>query len=154
ELAQNRRSFMGLAGLSALGAFWTDWQRASAGIASRKAKAKSVIMIFNAGAPSHVDLWDPKPDAPENVRGLFQPIATSIPGLRVTELLPRLARQADKFSVVRTVHHSHTQHNSGMYWSIVGRPYRIDSTLINPSRADHPSIGTLVGWLAQRDGYS
>jgi hypothetical protein len=111
-------------------------------------------MIFNAGAPSHLDLWDLKPGAPENVRGEYKPIATGVPGMQVSELLPRLARQADKYSIVRTVHHSHTQHNSGMYWSIVGRPYRVDSTLINPSRADHPSFGTLVGWLAQRDGYT
>ena len=48
----------------------------------------------------------------------------------------------------------HSSHNAGMYWSIVGRPYRMDSTLINPSRTDYPSVGTLVGWLAQRDGYS
>src|SRR5438874_6995966 len=53
-----------------------------------------------------------------------------------------------------TVHLSHTQHNSGMHWSIVGRPYRVDSTLINPSRDDCPSFGTLVGWLAQRGGHS
>jgi hypothetical protein len=69
-------------------------------------------------------------------------------------LLPRLARQAHRCAVVRTLHHRHTQHNSGMYWSIVGRPYAIDNTLINPSRSDYPSFGTLVGWLARRDGYS
>ena len=79
---------------------------------------------------------------------------TSAPGIQVSELLPRLARQAHLYAVVRTVHHRQTQHNSGMYWSIVGRPYRLDSTLINPSPADYPSFGTLVGWLAQRDGYS
>jgi hypothetical protein len=52
------------------------------------------------------------------------------------------------------VHHKHTQHNAGMYWSIVGRPYRVDDTLINPARTDYPSFGTLVGWLARRDGYT
>jgi hypothetical protein len=150
----NRRGFFRIAGLGALTAFWTDWERAQAGGPVGRARAKSVIMIFNAGAPSHIDLWDPKPDAPENVRGLFKPIVTNVPGVRVTELLPRLARQVDRYSIIRTVHHHHTQHNSGMYWSIVGRPYRLDSTLINPSHADHPSFGTLVGWLAQRDGYS
>jgi len=65
-----------------------------------------------------------------------------------------LAPHADKLAIVRSVHHRHTQHNSGMHWSIVGRPYRIDSTLVNPTRTDIPSFGTLVGWLAQRDGYS
>jgi hypothetical protein len=133
-------------------ALWSDWLRASSG-AAPGGKARSVILIFNCGAPSHLDLWDPKPDAPAEVRGPFKPIATSAPGLRVSELLPRLARQAHHFAVVRTLHHTHTQHNSGMYWSIVGRPYRIDNTLINPSRADYPSFGTLVGWLARQEGH-
>ena len=118
------------------------------------ARAKSVILIFNCGAPSHIDLWDPKPNAPSNIRGTFQPIDTTVPGLQVTELLPRMAKHADKLAVVRTLHHSHGGHNSGMHWSIVGRPYRIDSTLINPSPTDYPSFGTLIGWLAQRGGYS
>src|SRR5438132_11401598 len=144
-----------MTGLGALGLFWEDWMRAAAGSAGDgRGKAKSVILIFNAGAPSHIDLWDMKPDAPEDIRGPFKPIATNVPGIRISELLPRLARHADKFAIVRTVHHRQTQHNTGMYWSIVGRPYRIDSTLINPSRNDYPSFGTLVGWLVQRDGYS
>ena len=148
----SRRPVLQAGAAAALGLFWNGWLRAEA--VHPAAKAKSVILIFNSGAPSHIDLWDPKPSAPENVRGPFQPIATTVPGLRVTRLLPTLARQAHRYAVVRTVHHSHTQHNSGMHWSIVGRPYRIDNTLINPSRADLPSFGTLVGWLAQRDGYA
>jgi hypothetical protein len=150
-----RRQLLGVGGLGALGLFWADWARAeAAGPAGGRGKARSVILIFNCGAPSHIDLWDPKPDAPDNVRGEFRPIATSVPGIRVSELLPRLARRADRYAIVRTVHHRHSNHNSGMYWSIVGRPYRIDNTLINPSRTDYPSFGTLVGWLARRDGYS
>jgi hypothetical protein len=134
--------------------FWGDWMRAEAAGRAGRGKARSVILIFNCGAPSHLDLFDPKPDAPDNIRGLFRPIATRVPGIRVTELLPRLAARADRLAIVRTVHHQHTQHNSGMYWSIVGRPYRVDDTLINPTRTDYPSFGTLVGWLAHRDGYS
>ena len=150
-----RRQFLQATGLGALGLFWSDWLAAAAsGVTNGRGRAKSVIMIFNSGAPSHIDLWDPKPEAPDTVRGPYKPIATNIAGIRISELLPRLARHADKYSIVRTVHHTHTQHNSGMHWSIVGRPYRLDSTLINPSHTDIPSFGTLVGWLAQRDGYS
>jgi hypothetical protein len=150
-----RRHFLQTAGLGALGVLWSDWTRAdAAGLDRGRARAKSVILIFNCGAPSHIDLWDMKPDAPDNIRGPFKPIATNVPGIQVSELLPRLARHADKYAILRTLHHRHTQHNSGMYWSIVGRPYRIDSTLINPTRTDYPSFGTLIGWLAQRDGYS
>jgi hypothetical protein len=155
SLLPTRRRFLSAAGLGALRLFWADWIRAqAAGTVSDRAKARSVILIFNAGAPSHIDLWDMKPNAPDNIRGPFQPIATNVPGIHISELLPHLSRHADKLAIVRTVHHRQTQHNTGMYWSIVGRPYRIDSTLINPSRTDYPSFGTLVGWLAQRDGYS
>ncbi len=150
----SRRDLLRLGGLAGLGLLWHDWLRAAATSGAGQGKAKAVILIFNCGAPSHLDLWDPKPDAPENVRGQFRPISTSVPGLRVTELLPRLAERAGRLAVVRTLHHAHTQHNSGMYWTIVGRPYRIDNTLINPSRGDYPSFGTLVGWLARRDGYT
>lgn len=117
-------------------------------------KAKSVILIFNGGAPSHIDLWDPKPDATEEVRGLFSPIKTNVPGIHISELLPRMAKRMDKVALIRSVYHEHSGHNSGMYWSIAGRPYPVDSTLINPSRTDLPGVGTLVGWLAQRDGFT
>src|SRR3954465_9515805 len=117
-------------------------------------KARSVILIFNGGAPSHIDLWDPKPEAPDDVRGPFSTIPTNVPGTHVTELLPRMARRMDKVALIRSVHHEHSSHNAGMYWATAGRPYRTDSTLINPSRTDLPGVGTLCGWLAQRDGFS
>ncbi len=150
----SRRSFLRVGGLAGLSLFHADWMRAAAGRTPVRAKAKSVILIFNSGGPSHTDLWDPKPEAPDDVRGSFRAIKTNVSGIRVTELLPRMAKLADKYAIVRSVHHTHQGHNAAMYWSIVGRPYSIDSTLINPSRTDMPSLGTLVGWLAQRDHYS
>ena len=146
---------IGCAGLGAVGSFWSNWlHAAAAGVNEKQKRAKSVILIFNCGAPSHIDLWDMKPDAPDDVRGIFKPISTNVPGIQISELLPRMAQRADKLAIVRTVHHTHGAHNSGMYWSIVGKPYRIDNTLINPSRTDLPSFGTLVGWLAQRDEHA
>lgn len=140
---------------AALGAFSAPLAFANNAQASvRSGKAKHVIMIFNCGAPSHLDLWDPKPMADASIRGEFQVIDTSVPGIQVTEMLPEMARRMDKLAIVRSVHHKHSGHNSGMYWTIAGRPYKMDSTLINPSPADIPSFGTLIGWLAQRDGYS
>jgi len=149
-----RRAFLRLGGLGGLSLFHADWMRAAAAAPPRRGRARSVILVFNCGGPSHLDLWDPKPDAPEDVRGVFRPIRTNVSGIRISELLPRAAKLADKYSIVRSVHHKHQGHNSAMYWSIVGRPYSVDSTLINPSRTDLPSLGTLVGWLAQRDHYS
>jgi len=148
----SRRLFLQSTGTA--GALFAGWSRLAAAEPTPQGKAKSVILIFNCGAPSHIDLWDPKPDATDTVRGEFRTIPTNVPGIQVSELMPRLAQRADKLAVVRSVHHTQSSHNSGMYYSIVGRPYRIDNTLINPSPTDYPCFGTLVGWLAQRDGYS
>ena len=98
-----RRRFLALSGLGALGLFCSDWARAEATGAAGRGKAKSVILIFNCGAPSHLDLWDMKPDAPDTIRGLLRPIATNVPGIRISELLPALAQRADKYAIVRTV---------------------------------------------------
>ena len=117
-------------------------------------KAKSVIMIFNCGAPSHIDLWDPKPNATSEIRGTFSPIKTNVTGVHISELLPRMAKRMDKLALIRSVYHGHSSHNGGMHWATVGRPYRVDSTLIHPSRTDIPCVGALVGWLAQRDHFS
>ena len=146
---------MGLLGLSAgplgiLNALGAPAPRTATG----PGKAKSVILIFNGGAPSHIDLWDPKPVAPQEVRGLFSPIKTNVPGIHISELLPRMAKRMDKLALIRSVYHGHSSHNGGMHWASTGRPYKIDSTLIHPSRTDLPGLGTLVGWLAQRDGFS
>ena len=149
----SRRAMLRLTG-GAAGAIGSGLFPANAALRTAEGKARSVILIFNCGGPSHIDLWDPKPNATDTVRGPFSPIDTSVAGIQVSELLPNLARRADKLAIIRTVHHAHSSHNSGMQWSIVGRPYRTDSTLINPGPTDYPSFGTLVGWLAQRDGYS
>jgi hypothetical protein len=151
EQPLTRRGAMGLAGGAALAAMGASRGEA---LKTLSGKAKSVILIFNGGAPSHLDLWDPKPDAPKEIRGIFKTIKTAVPGIRVTELLPRMAKRMKQLAIVRTVHHNHTSHNSGMYWATVGRPYRVNSTLINPARTDFPCLGTLAGWLALREGYA
>jgi hypothetical protein len=153
-----RRAFMHAGVLAALsnlmGPFSARPGRAAGPTqAGGRGKARSIILIFNGGAPSHIDLWDPKPGATSETRGIFSPIPTDVDGLRITELLPRMAKRMRKVALIRSVHHEHSSHNGGMHWANVGRPYRVDSTLINPSRNDMPGVGTLVGWLAQRDGF-
>src|SRR6476620_538877 len=150
----SRRSILQGGAAAAMGALWGSWSQILSAPPKKNAKAKSVILIFNCGGPSHIDLWDPKPAAGDNIRGEFSPISTKVPDIQVSELLPRMAERMDKLAIVRSVHHRQSSHNAGMYNSIVGRPYRTDSTLINPAPTDYPSVGTLVGWLAQRDGYS
>ena len=66
-------------------------------------QADSVILVYLQGSPSHIDLWDPKPNAPAEIRGEFKPIATNSPDLRVGEVLPMLARQSQHFTVVRSI---------------------------------------------------
>lgn len=158
KFSPDRRSFLhsvsaGLGG-GMMSSFFPGLSHAAGAAKPVMGKAKSVILIFNGGAPSHIDLWDPKPNAPSEIRGDFMPIRTNVSGIHISELLPRMAKRMDKLAIVRSVHHKQSSHNAGMYWATAGRPYRIDSTLIHPSRTDLPCFGTLVGWLAQRDGFS
>ena len=153
HFSPNRRRFLLGAGGGVLASLSAGVARAAGTGVPGGGKARSVILIFNDGAPSHLDLWDPKPDAPSEIRGQFRPIRTNVSGIHISELLPRMAQRMDKLALIRSVHHGHSSHNGGMHWSTVGRPYKLDSTLINPSRTDLPCFGTLVGWLAQQNGY-
>src|SRR5689334_23505016 len=89
--------------------------------ASGSARAKSLILFALEGGPSHIDLWDMKPDAPEAIRGEFRPIATTVPGLSFCEHLPLLAQQAHHLTLVRSVHHTINDHNAGYYFAMTGR---------------------------------
>src|SRR5689334_10965891 len=71
--------------------------------------ARSCILVYLLGGPPHLDMWDLKPEAPQEVRGPFRPISTNVPGLQICELLPRLAGMADRYALVRSV--SHNNHN-------------------------------------------
>src|SRR5437868_11496942 len=97
-----RRDLLQAGGLGALGLLLPDVlkHRAAAAPSGGFGRAKSCLLIYLFGGPSHIDLWDMKPDAPAEVRGEFRPIATNVPGVRVCEHLPRLARQADKFCLL------------------------------------------------------
>src|SRR5437764_259806 len=82
------------------------WRAEAAPAAPRgSARARAVIFIFQSGGPSQFETWDPKPDAPAEVRGEYGTIATRLPGVRFCEYLPRLAARADRFTVVKTMHH-------------------------------------------------
>ena len=86
-------------------------------------RARNVIFIWQQGGPPHQDTWDMKPDAPADMRGEFNPIPTCLPGYTVCELMPRLARQVDKLTVLRGVNHNIADHNPGsMYMLGSGNP--------------------------------
>ena len=96
--------------------------RALAGTSSKSAN-KAAIMIYLPGGPSHIDMYDLKPQAPKEFRGEFKPIATNVPGMRVCEHLPQISRDFDKFTVVRSVSHRDFNHPSAVYWMVTGHEY-------------------------------
>jgi hypothetical protein len=104
--------------------------------------ARSCILVYLLGGPSHVDMWDLKPDAPAEVRGPFRPIATSLPGLHICEHLPRLALLAHKYAVVRSVSHHNHNHTPMIYYTLTGRPVDQpdrDNDVRPPQRTDYPT---------------
>jgi len=100
----------------------------------------SVILFWANGGPSHLDLFDLKPDAPAEIRGPFKPIATNVPGIEITELLPRLAKLADKFALVRSLHHNRNEHSGGTHRFLTGH----SSVAANLPTSENPEIGSIV----------
>lgn len=108
-------------------------------------RARSVIMLFLSGGPSHLDMFDLKPDAPEAIRGTFQPIETTVPGISLGEHLPRLARLAEHFALVRSVRHDQADHPAAAYWMMIGQPIgRPARDAGFMSRADRPHPGSAL----------
>src|SRR5206468_7362244 len=85
-------------------------------------RPRSCILVYLLGGPSHLDTFDLKPDAPAEVRGPFRPIATSVPGLRICEHLPRLARLARSYALVRSVTYNNHNHTPMIFYTLTGRP--------------------------------
>lgn len=118
-----RRDFLQAGALGAIGLSLPDLLAAEAmGATDPKQDDRSVIMIFNLGAPSQLDTWDPKPDAPSEIRGPFQPIKTNSAGLEISEIFPGMAKHADKFSLVRSCFHTAAAvHDTGHQMMQTGR---------------------------------
>jgi hypothetical protein len=116
-------------------------------------KAKSVILIFLQGGPPQQELWDPKPDAPDTIRGPFGSLATNVPGLRLGKHQPLLAKCAHLFGLVRTVHYAPTGffvHGSAHYYTLTGFPPEQAAANGNagaPRPTDHPNIGCHIARL-------
>jgi len=144
---------------------WSDWLRARAAPISRGrpggqsavggfGKARACILIFNYGGPSHLDVWDLKPDAPREVRGEFKPTATRVPGISITEHLPRLGALANPYAVIRSVTHRDNYHAIGTYLALTGHSHPKNAILgIEPPATpqDLPSVGSVVSKLRPAD---
>ena len=113
-------------------------------------KARNMILVYLQGGPSHLDLWDPKPDAPENVRSVFKPIPTRIPGVHFTEILPQLAQLNDRFTLIRSMSYTPKglfNHTAAIYQMMTG--YTTDKVspsgqLEPPSPKDFPNFGCQI----------
>ena len=145
----NRRDCIriGLGGLSLPGLLRLQAQARAPADGPKKVAptAKSVIVLFLSGGPSQLDLWDLKPDAPEEIRGSFRPIDTKVPGIQVCEHLPRMASLADKYAIVRSVTHDQSAHPAAAYWMMSGAPIArpaADASFL--SRLDRPHLGSAL----------
>lgn len=147
-----RRELLRLGGLSALGlslpSLLADQPAAAASLPGF-GRAKSCLLIYLFGGPSQIDLWDMKPTAPERFRGEFRPIETSTPGITICEHLPRLARQSDKYCLLRSMHHEHPRHGWGLYYMFTGRKHNRPDLDAPPTPDDFPGIGALVNRLGK-----
>lgn len=111
-------------------------------------RADACIIIFLNGGPSHLDMWDMKPDAPAEVRGEFKPIPSSMPGVPLSEHLPRLGRLAHLTTIVRSAHHSvNNAHAAAVYTGLTGHDRGDATVAVGAASSDHPSIGSVIGQL-------
>lgn len=137
-----RREFLRL-GTLALGGLGLDHLLAARAIAGRAEPDASVILFWMWGGPSQFETYDPKPDAPTEIRGPFRPISTNMPGIDLCELFPLQARLADKFALIRSLHHTMSAHNDGSIEVLTGKtPARPDPT--STALSEHPDLGMIA----------
>lgn len=144
----SRREVLRLGSLAAMSTPW--FASAAAGGAEPRRPARSCILVYLLGGPPHLDMWDLKPEAPAEIRGPFQPIATNVPGTQVCEHLPRMAQRADQYALVRSVSHPNSNHTPMIYYTLTGRQVRtpeVDNDVSPPSREDHPHLGSVLARL-------
>jgi uncharacterized protein (DUF1501 family) len=144
----NRRELLqvGFSGLLGLGL--SSLPARAAGQPARK--QRSVILVFLTGAPSHLDTFDLKPDAPVGIRGEFKPIATRVPGIQVSEHLPRLAARADRYALVRSLAHRENNHLVATHHVLTGHPQPGAFFDKVASRDDWPSYSSALNYLRPR----
>jgi hypothetical protein len=133
-------------GLLGFGAGWV--RAADRPVPRNSGTPKSVIYVFLSGGLAQQDSFDPKPEAPPEIRGEFDPIATRSPGVHVCEHLPRLAQRSDRFSLVRSLTHPYNEHSQGHMVMLSGRsdlPTGFNPGMPQPT--DHPSIAAIAGAL-------
>ncbi len=146
----SRRSFLRFGGLSMLGLTMADALKFKA-MAATNPKAlrdTSVIFIWLPGGPPHMETYDMKPDAPAEYRGLFRPIKTNVPGMEISELFPMQAKIADKFNIIRSVHHDFNDHGGGHKRFLTGRIPAQPTGFVN----DAPAVTSIINKCLTENG--
>jgi hypothetical protein len=143
---------LGLLGLSLPRLLQAEAINQAKGTGTRSARAKSVIFLFQWGGPSHLDMFDMKPAAPEQIRGPHKPISTSADGIEVSERLAKTARVMDKVTLIRSVHHTMKNHNSAGYYALTGHAPPSDDQRLRDSLSLFPGYGSVVDRLAPGSG--
>jgi hypothetical protein len=146
----SRRQLLRAGGLGLFGLALPQALRAASG--GRKPRAKSVILLHQYGGPSQYETFDMKPDAPDGVRGDFQPIPSKLPGVPVCERLPRVAGIMDKVCLIRSMQHTMKNHNSAGYYSLTGRAPPLDDQRLRDSVELFPAYGSVVDKFAPARG--
>lgn len=137
----DRRTLVKVGGLGIASAFFPSALRAEADRRGAAASARSVVFLNMMGGVTHIDSFDPKPEAPEEIRGTLRPIATALAGVQFSEALPHLARMADKLAVVRSYSHGNNDHFMSQAYALSGRPVPRNRIF------DEPNIGSVVARL-------
>ena len=146
----SRRAFIRLAGLAPLGISLPPALEATQG--SSFGKAKRCLMLFMWGAPSHIDLFDMKPEAPAEIRGPFNPLKNVPNDALISELMPKLASVSDKIGFIRSVAHSDNNHSTSAHWMLTGHKHPLSRENFGARPSDFPNIGSVVSKLAPGKG--
>jgi hypothetical protein len=144
----SRRHALKVGGLGLLGLTMPKLLQAEAIRKGPVARAKSVIFLFQWGGPSHIDMFDMKPDAPEGIRGPHKGMKTSADGILINDRLPRLAKVMDKVTLIRSMHHDMKNHNSAAYYALSGHRPPVDDIRLRDSLELYPMYGSVVDKLA------
>lgn len=144
----SRRTLLKVGGMGLLGLTLPHLLQAETQKKGPRARAKSVIFLFQFGGPSHVDMFDRKPDAPEGVRGPLSAIPSNVPGLHLCEGLDRLSKVMDKVTLIRSMHHTMKNHNSASYYALTGHSPPVDDIRLRDSIDLFPAYGSVVDALA------
>lgn len=144
----NRRQALRLGSTSLLGGMTLPHLLAlqDAQAAGAQTRVKSCIFIMLEGGPSHIDMWDLKPNAPAEIRGTFRPVSTKVPGTQISEILPHCGKIVDKLTIMRSHSHKDNAHQTGRHWVLTGYPPNFNDGQANgePFNEIYPSIGSII----------